>query len=177
MAVIWKGVTVRQPHADLLANGDKHYETKSKPTRYRGPVLIHAGKNPKGAIALLAQMAAAKVTMRCDVFRPGTFVHEVVEALFPCPPYYLSDKTPTLNVFEFGTIIAYAEIVGCYPVEDIKNLSERERLFGDWTPGRYAWEIAHVRRVQPLPYRGQLGLWNVPSDVMRSLIEIEAVQS
>lgn len=169
-----KALTVRQPYAQLLAIGAKQYETRPMSTKHRGPIAIHAGKNEKGAKALLAQMALAKTSMRCDVFRLGTFPHEASEVMFPWTQFDLSHKTPRLNLFPFGAIIAYADIVGCYPVEDIKNLTDRERLFGDWTPGRYAWEIAHVVMLsQPIPCKGQLGLWNVNSSVEAQILAME----
>jgi hypothetical protein len=39
-------------------------------------------------------------------------------------------------------------------------LSPSEKAFGDYTPGRYAWLLADVRRLpEPIPARGALGLW------------------
>lgn len=38
---------------------------------------------------------------------------------------------------------------------------EPERSFGDYTPGRYAWELTCVLRLpQPIPAKGAQGLWN-----------------
>ena len=39
-----KALSIMQPWAWLIANGHKDIENRSWPTRYRGPVLIHAGK-------------------------------------------------------------------------------------------------------------------------------------
>ncbi|MGE3276746.1 MAG: ASCH domain-containing protein [Vicinamibacterales bacterium] len=38
-------LTVCQPYAHLIASGDKPVENRGWPTRYRGPLLIHAGKS------------------------------------------------------------------------------------------------------------------------------------
>lgn len=38
-----KGLTVMQPHAELIASGRKTIETRWWPTNYRGPLAIHAG--------------------------------------------------------------------------------------------------------------------------------------
>lgn len=38
-----RGLTVRQPWAWLIERGHKRYENRTWPTRYRGPLLIHAG--------------------------------------------------------------------------------------------------------------------------------------
>lgn len=39
-----KVLTIKQPWASLIANGYKKYEFRSWQTKYRGPLLIHAGK-------------------------------------------------------------------------------------------------------------------------------------
>ncbi|MFO1533616.1 MAG: ASCH domain-containing protein [Thermoplasmatota archaeon] len=36
-------MTIKQPWAELIASGRKSIETRSWPTRYRGPLAIHAG--------------------------------------------------------------------------------------------------------------------------------------
>jgi len=40
-----KVITVKQPFATLIAEGLKEYEFRTWKTRYRGDILIHAGKN------------------------------------------------------------------------------------------------------------------------------------
>lgn len=40
-----KALTICQPYAELIARGDKRVENREWPTRYRGPILIHAGKS------------------------------------------------------------------------------------------------------------------------------------
>lgn len=39
-----KAITVREPYASLIINGLKIYEFRSWNTKYRGKILIHAGK-------------------------------------------------------------------------------------------------------------------------------------
>ncbi|MFA5408109.1 MAG: ASCH domain-containing protein [Bacilli bacterium] len=39
-----KVITVKQPWASLIALGYKEYEFRTWSTKYRGPLLIHAGK-------------------------------------------------------------------------------------------------------------------------------------
>ena len=39
-----KVITVKQPWASLIANGYKTYEFRTWNTKYRGDILIHAGK-------------------------------------------------------------------------------------------------------------------------------------
>lgn len=45
-------ISIRQPHAWAIMAGLKSVEFRSKPTRYRGPVLIHAGKSEQDLAAL-----------------------------------------------------------------------------------------------------------------------------
>ena len=40
-----KVLTIKQPWATLIMQGDKKYEFRSWQTKYRGEVLIHAGKS------------------------------------------------------------------------------------------------------------------------------------
>ena len=40
-----KAITICQPFAHLIIAGDKDIENRPWPTRYRGPLLIHAGKS------------------------------------------------------------------------------------------------------------------------------------
>ena len=37
----------------------------------------------------------------------------------------------------------------------------QEMALGDWTPGRYAWELRNIKLLpEPIPAKGQQGLWN-----------------
>ncbi len=51
-----KVLTIKQPWATLIMQGDKRYEFRSWQTKYRGELLIHAGKSvDKEAIKRLAK--------------------------------------------------------------------------------------------------------------------------
>ena len=39
-----KAITIKQPYATLIAEGLKEYEFRTWKTKYRGEILIHAGK-------------------------------------------------------------------------------------------------------------------------------------
>lgn len=41
-----KALSVKQPWAELIARGEKTIEVRSKPTKYRGPLLIVSCKRP-----------------------------------------------------------------------------------------------------------------------------------
>lgn len=42
---IMKVITIKQPYASLIAEGYKEYEFRTWRTKYRGDILIHAGKS------------------------------------------------------------------------------------------------------------------------------------
>lgn len=44
MVINVKAITIKQPFATLIAEGLKEYEFRTWRTKYRGDILIHAGK-------------------------------------------------------------------------------------------------------------------------------------
>jgi hypothetical protein len=56
--MILKCLSVRQPWASAILLGLKAEEYRSRPTRHRGPLLIHAGLKPCDREASLAFLAA-----------------------------------------------------------------------------------------------------------------------
>ena len=65
--------------------------------------------------------------------------------------------------FPLGAIIGRAILKNIYRTEDIvATLSDLERLYGDYTPGRWAWELPEAEMFEtPIPYKGSLGLFEV----------------
>ena len=64
-----------------------------------------------------------------------------------------------------SSFIAVATLVGCLHTEDVAP-GLMERRFGDFSPGRFAWELEDVRCFRhPIPAKGMLGLWTPQSPV------------
>ena len=158
-----RAITILQPWASLLACGAKRYETRSWATRYRGPIAIHAGK--KKAIDSIHSLDWSTMTIMARVL-----------GFFPDDGLVRNQwsQIGVLNSLPHGAIIATAELVGCWEIRSgmglgfpiIYNPYERqdivgdEYLFGDWTPGRYAWQFANMKILEtPIPTRGYQGLW------------------
>jgi hypothetical protein len=151
-----KVLTLTQPWATLVAIGAKQIETRSWSTSYRGPLAIHAAKGlaPVGGRAGLYDLA------------------------FSDPDGYFYSALHQANVFciddlPLGAIVATCELV-CCKLMNIPNLkrgwynvagadwplTDQERAFGDYTPGRFAWLLANIRALpKPIPAKGALGLW------------------
>lgn len=65
-----------------------------------------------------------------------------------------------------GAVVAVVRLIDVVRTEDA-NPSEDEFLFGDYSPGRYAWRTELVAKLQtPVPYRGALGIWWLPDRLL-----------
>lgn len=131
-----KAVSLWNPWALLVALGAKTFETRSWATNYRGPLVIHAAKY---------------------------FTDE--EKMYCLRPHFRECLKQggynTLSSLPLGAALAVVDLVDCVPTSRIKDaLSDRERAFGNYAPGRWAWKLTNVRMLaEPLPYRGAQGLW------------------
>lgn len=140
-----KVLTVWQPWAQLLAAGHKHNETRSWRTNYRGEILIHAAKKPYSQIERRFMTAESRKLIR-DTLGLG-FID-------------WKDRIPT------GAIIGKAKLTDCKLIDEAyyqftKDLCPEEFLYGDFTPGRYAWVFEEPELFKnPLPVSGRQGLWN-----------------
>lgn len=67
-----------------------------------------------------------------------------------------------------GVILAIGRLVDVRPTEDLEpHLSDQERRYGDYAPGRFGWMLEDVRELRdPIPFKGSLGLWTVPQVVL-----------
>lgn len=173
-----KAITIWQPWASLLACGAKQYETRSWETKYRGPIAIHAAAKSIKSI-LKDCFPLGEWSYAPDYEAKRIFLNAVENAL--------QKQIDTLPV---GGVIATAELVNCWRivynpganVEVARHIpvgaeldvpkkhpdfyryivpTEREMLFGEWVPGRYAWEFENIKILSnPIPVKGAQGLWN-----------------
>ncbi len=150
-----KAITVWQPWAGALTAGIKKNETRSWAMKYRGPIAIHAAKK-------------AVPTPWGEAIEPEAWrVLQKILLKIGANLYYESGITPAPDKYEsklaFGAVLATAELVDCIPItpEYIATLSPDELALGDYTPGRYAWKLANVKKLpEPVPTKGRQGLWN-----------------
>jgi len=63
--------------------------------------------------------------------------------------------------YHYGCVIAIANLVACIEMTpaNIALVDEPERSFGDYAAGRWMWLLANVRRIDPVPAKGRLRLW------------------
>jgi activating signal cointegrator 1 len=132
-----KALTLTQPWASLVALGAKRIETRSWRSNYHGLLAIHA--------------AASFPRWAKDTCNKPDFAKEL--GLDPLPT---------------GRVIAVVTLVQCIPTDALQSnqvigdfyLDDKERAFGDYAPGRFAWLLSHVTMLAaPIPAKGKLGLW------------------
>ncbi|MEK3726805.1 MULTISPECIES: ASCH domain-containing protein [unclassified Lysinibacillus] len=137
-----KAVTIKQPWATLIALGVKKFETRSWQTKHRGQIAIHAGKS-------IDKDACNEYWIK------STLVEHGIKSF---------EELPT------GVVIAVADLIDCYKVKATvgfvsvlskgKALDGLEVAFGDYTEGRYAWELANLQVLsEPIAAKGKLSLW------------------
>ncbi|WP_137744580.1 ASCH domain-containing protein [Robertmurraya siralis] len=150
-----KVISIKQPWATLIALGEKQFETRSWATKHRGPLAIHASK---------------KIDIEACKYLPITATlnkHGIVQT----------------NDLPVGKIIATSNLVDCYQVEtdellwadftNGKTVDGFEYLFGDYSEGRFAWKLENIVTLpEPIPAKGQLSLWNLPTSDFEVVYEV-----
>lgn len=135
-----KVITLTQPWATLLVTGEKVLETRSWRTNHSNLLLIHAAQGfPKEA-----QQICSK-----EPFRNRLIFHG----------YNMAGELPT------AAIIGCVQIYKCVPTESVE-ISDTERAFGDYSPGRWAWECSRPQMFyKPVACKGKLSLWSAEKNL------------
>lgn len=143
-----KALSVWQPWALLLAIGAKRYETRSwYPNRgvVGTRIAIHAGRSTEGMEILMTDQRFSRA-----VWELLTAAHQPKDC------------------FAFGAIIATAVVVDAIrtPVLESEEPGPHERDLGDWSDGRWCWQLDRVHHLAtPIPCRGAQGLFDLPADI------------
>jgi activating signal cointegrator 1 len=145
-----KGLSLWQPWASLIALGHKRIETRSWSTTYRGWIAIHAAKKwSKDLQALCYRDPFLECLADLDLSR---------------------DKNLPL-----GGFVAVARLVAVDRTEVITfpktREGFRERSFGDYRTGRFAWRLEEITAIEFLPAAGKQGLWTVEGNALDQLRE------
>lgn len=160
-------LTITQPYATLVSINAKLIETRGWATKYRGPIAIHAaqGLGPVGgkqAFAYLCHMTPFFEALRNEM-------QVVMQTNGQQWPHFDPERLPR------GAVVAIARLSGVYRIIEGGQVEgfhpqplARELAFGDYSPGRFAWLLADIRRLPvPIPAKGAQGLWrwDVPEGV------------
>ena len=124
-----KAISIKQPWAIAIFRG-KDVENRTKPSKHRGPLLIHAS------------------------LRSDKEANEIFKRDFP----------GIIRVWDFwvlctrlkGCIIGKVEMVDCVTEHPSR-----------WFTGPYGYVFENpILFREPIPYKGMLGLFNVPDEVI-----------
>lgn len=140
-----KAITIKQPWATLIALGEKRFETRSWRTKHRGKMAIHAGKS---------------------IDKEACNECEIVSAL-------MKHGIKSYKDLPVGVVLATVTLTDCHKVridygadreiavtESGLLIKDNEYWFGDYTEGRYAWELSNIVGLpNPIQAKGQLSLW------------------
>lgn len=157
-----KALTLTQPWATLIALGAKTFETRGWSTNYRGPLAIHAAKGLGGFKAYPDERVTAAELRR-------RFVSLCGEEPFAS---VLTGARLVPADLPLGAVVAIGWVSQCAPTESVrKYLRNNGRLdeisFGDYSDGRYAFELVDVGALpRPVPATGALGLWDLPESLI-----------
>jgi len=150
-----KAISLLQPWATLVAIGAKRIETRSWCTSYRGPLAIHASKSWTKDTVKLAFTDPFKTVLRDAGYKLSSSLPRG-KIIAMCELVSMQEITPS---YFFGVRSDW-KWVGPDGRQYRYELDDQERIFGDYTPGRYAWLLDNIKRLdQPMPAKGKLGLW------------------
>ena len=142
-----KALTICQPYPHLICvTREKRVENRNWPTRYRGPLLIHAGKS--------------RDWLDIEYLRD-----EEIDYTYDIK---LADMA-------FGAVIGAATLHDCLHIDAIRRgdydaqmpwLKSHEHAEGPW-----CWVLTNrVLFPQPVPYKGQQGLFDIPDEAVAEQI-------
>lgn len=134
-----KAIAVRQPWASLIICGVKTVENRSWATKYRGPLAIYASK----ATASKSDILWAQ--RRCIALGID----------FPD----ISQTGGIIGVVDFADIII-PDVPPVYPAICTAN----DKAWYDW--GSVGWILRNPRSIDFVMYKGQLGLFEIPGDLV-----------
>lgn len=161
-----KAITLWQPWATLIVLGEKKFETRTWAASVK---LI--GET-------IACHAAKKILMPADLYGISIDGNHAIEAISAALKRHGLEweKLPTgavLGDFILGNIwksecrLPVHERYGLklwnsdILVEEPLVLPKEQEHFGDFTPGRYAWELKDAMDYdEPIPAKGMQGFWN-----------------
>lgn len=148
-----RAISLWQPWASAIALGSKRIETRDWPSKYRGPLAIHAAKRMvKGEM-----ISFASDWKWCGALHRGI------------------GFAPLWETLPFGAIVAVCNIVDCRPTELIPNsvldalhgftpFTWTERDMGNFNPDRFGWVLDNITPLtEPLPFKGAQGFFDVPN--------------
>lgn len=158
-----KAISLWQPWASLVAVGAKWYETRSWPA-------------PQSLIGKRLAICSAKTGKGIDT------MHEHEGLVRVCSDFGLLSNLP--DSMPMGAIVVVCRVKACYPTEvvaahsralsikpELTEVIRREEICGDWTPGRWGWQLDDFCALNPpIPVVGHQGIFNLSASEEAAVI-------
>lgn len=150
-----KAISLWQPWATLVAVGLKKIETRSWDAKYTGPLAIHAAKRRMTT-------AESQMLWESGVTLPMNAILSTAKLPYGCV-VAVCHLDRTTNTCDYGT-----DWANLGSGEEVTGL---ERRFGDYSPGRFAWFLSAVQKLnKPVPFRGGQKWFNVPDELLKEVL-------
>lgn len=140
-----KALTISQPWANMIADGEKFVENRCWPVSYRGPIAIHAG------------FGTQYLTKReLQAYPTGAII--AVANLVACVEYS-----------RFVGMLAFRG----EPINDRSSLRWKDVMDHRYTEGPYCWVLDSIRKLsKPIMVKGKQGLWNPSLEIVTELQKV-----
>ena len=126
-----KVITIKQPWATLIAEGYKEYEFRTWKTKYRGEILIHAGKG-----------IDKKAIERFKYLNLDYPIGKIIAKATITDCIKIDDGFR--NVLAKKDTIVYASIV--------------KKTSSNWDG--YGFKLENIEKINPIEVNGKLSLWD-----------------
>lgn len=137
-----KALSIRQPWLWAILNADKRVENRDWAScSYRGPIILHA--STRRGCSHYESAARSIRFMRADMRERGEMGPDLVDF-------------PPLKEQPRGVLLGIARIVGATRHPEYENGYQGYRI-----AGALGLELADVRQLPPIPFKGMLGFFGV----------------
>lgn len=137
-----KVITIKQPFATLIAKGYKEYEFRTWKTKYRGDILIHAGKGVDKKAMERYKYLNLEYPTGCILAKA-----KLVDCI------YVDDNMVSL-LQEKDPLVYY----GIIHKDDYQ-----ERYNKTWDG--YGFKLEDIVEIEPIPINGKLSLWDYEGEI------------
>ncbi len=138
-----KVITIKQPFATLIAKGYKEYEFRTWRTKYRGEILIHAGKGVDKKAMERFKHLNLEYPLGCIIAKA-----ELVDCIYVDEDMvtFLKNKNPLVY----------------YGIINKKDYQERYKKSWDG----YGFKLEDIVEIEPIYINGKLGLWDYEGEIV-----------
>lgn len=129
-----KVITIKQPWATLIVEGNKNVENRTWQTKYRGELYIHSSKNSFDFFCL-------------DFLKENDYLlYQYIMIYFG-----IKNNKITRHINMFGSIIGKTNLY------DIVDNSDSKWAMGN----SYHWLLKDSQKIEPIPCKGKLNIWEI----------------